>query len=217
MTRQERLKRFFKKLTPRELRRTYRNAVFDIQFGRFSGGYIRNPSLGAHGTGATDYEIMPQLFAGHIKPNDILVDVGCGKGRVINWWLKQGLGKRIYGLELMEHVAEFTRKRLRRFKNVTIITGDAVGNLPFDGTFFYMNNPFDDRIMRRFIEQLWNVAGERDITLVYFVPEFVHLFRADKRWSVEERDVRLPEHGLFEKRHRRFAIIRPARFDRPAR
>ena len=51
--------RFLHKLSPRELKRTCRNAAIDLQYGGFSGGYIRNPAPGAHGTGATDYDIMP--------------------------------------------------------------------------------------------------------------------------------------------------------------
>jgi SAM-dependent methyltransferase len=203
--------RFLHKLSPRELKRTCRNAAIDLQYGGFSGGYIRNPAPGAHGTGATDYDIMPQLFAGRIRPGDVLVDVGCGKGRVINWWLSQGHQNRIYGLELLPEIAEFTRKRLRKFRNVSIVTGDAIENLPSDGDVFFLFNPFDDRIMPGFIERLWGVAERRDITIVYFAPVYLHLFHSDTRWSVEELDVQLPKAGLFDPRHRRFAVIRPAR------
>jgi hypothetical protein len=183
----------------------------DLRFGGFSGGYLRNPAAGAHGTGATDYEIMPQLFQGRIRPDDVLVDVGCGKGRVINWWLSQGLANRIYGLELLTGVAESTRRRLRGYANVTIVTGDAVENLPPDGTLFFLFNPFDDNIMARFVQRLWTLAERKDITVIYFAPVHLEAFRADARWSVEERSIRLPKAGHFEQRHTRFALITPKR------
>ena len=199
------------RLSPRALSRTCRNAWLDLRFGGFSGGYLRNPAPGANGTGATDYEIMPQLFRGRIGPQDVLVDVGCGKGRVINWWLSQGFANRIYGLEMLTDVAESTRRRLRGHANVTIVTGDAVENLPQDGTLFFLFNPFDDSIMARFVPRLWTLAKHNDITVIYFAPVHLDAFRRDDRWSVEELEIRLPKAGHFEQRHTRFAVITPTR------
>ena len=43
--------------------------------------------------------MLPKLFNERngtaIKSSDVLVDVGCGRGRVINWWLSLGLGNKI--------------------------------------------------------------------------------------------------------------------------
>lgn len=202
-----------RKFLPRELMRTSRNALFDLRYGGFAGGYIRNPNPGAHGTGATDYAIMAELFHNRISIEDVLVDVGCGRGRVINWWLSQGLTNRIYGLEQLVAVGESTRRRLRRFPNVTIIVGDAIENLPGDGTLFYLFNPFDEHDVQRFADRLQTMSEptRRRLTIIYFAPLHINVFHACPRWKVEEVNVRLPSVGHFEDRHKRFAVITPVR------
>lgn len=196
------------KLDPRALLRTCRNALFDLRYGGFSGGYARNPVEGAHGTGATDYALMPQIFSGLIRPSDVLVDVGCGRGRVVNFWLSQGYRNRIYGLELMEHVAADTRRRLARYPNVTIITGNAIENLPMDGTVFYLFNPFDRRFIEPLADRLREIARAHEITIVYYAPLCLDCF-GPERWKVDVHELDLPRSGYFEERHRRFAVITP--------
>ncbi|MEJ7639236.1 MAG: class I SAM-dependent methyltransferase, partial [Singulisphaera sp.] len=70
------------------------------------------------------------------------MDIGCGKGRVLNFWLERFPNNRIIGVELDDRVADRTRRRLERWRNVKIITGDAVAALPAEGTIFWMFNPF---------------------------------------------------------------------------
>jgi len=200
---------FLRKLWPAEILRSCKNALTDFRYGGFSGGYIRNPAPGAHGTGATDYAIMSQLFDGRIHPDDVLVDVGCGRGRVINWWLSQGLANRIYGLEQLRDVGEATRRRLRPYKNVTIIIGDAIDHLPDDGTLFYLFNPFDERIVRRFADRLWRLAEGKRVTVIYFAPVHLDVFKVALCWRIKELEVRVPSAGQFEERHKRFAVITP--------
>jgi precorrin-6B methylase 2 len=79
-------------------------------------------------------ETNVHIFVGRIEPNDVLVDVGCGKGRVTNWWLSQGLRNRMVGIELDPDVASATEKRLRRFSNVTILNEDATAWMPDDAS-----------------------------------------------------------------------------------
>jgi hypothetical protein len=195
----------------RDLRRTARNAAIDLRFGGFAGGYRPNPVPGATGTGATDYAIMPQLFDGRIGPDDVLVDVGCGYGRVINWWLYRGFRNRIVGLEMMTEVAEHTRRRLRRHDNVTIVTGDAIANLPADGTLFYLFNPFDaEDVFQRFLDGVYERTGANPrLKIVYFAPVLVEAAQADPRWVIEMLPVALPRAGRFEERHRHVAVLTP--------
>lgn len=196
-----------RKLAPREVLRTCKNALMDFQFGGFSGGYIRNPNPGSHGTGATDYSIMPQLFLGRIRPEDVLVDVGCGKGRVINWWLSQHLKNRMFGLEQLPNVGYSTRRRFHRFENVTILVGDAIDNLPEKGTLFYLFNPFDEKGIKRLADRLRSHPEAARITVIYFAPVHIDVFQADPFWKVKEIGIRIPSTGHFEDRHKRFAVI----------
>jgi hypothetical protein len=123
------------------LSRRLRNLWFDLRFGGPRGGSVRNTIPGAMDVVNTDYRLMPQLFDGRIDPSDVLVDIGSGKGRVLNYWLSLGLGNRIIGIELNEAVAAKTSQRLRRCRNATILAGDAIDLLPEDGSLFFLYNP----------------------------------------------------------------------------
>ena len=70
------------------------------------------------------------------------MDVGCGYGRVIHWWLSRGYRNKTYGLEIDPALADSAAKSVRKYGNVEIVMGDAVLQLPLDGTVFYMFNPF---------------------------------------------------------------------------
>ncbi|MGA3264771.1 MAG: class I SAM-dependent methyltransferase, partial [Terracidiphilus sp.] len=152
--------------------------------------------------------LMGQIFTGQIGSHDTLVDVGCGNGRIINWWLAQGYRNPIIGIELMEHVAQRTRQRLSRFPNVRIICGDAVTHLPEEGTLFYLFNPFDERFMFPIASRLAKIACLHPIKILYFAPIRLHVF-PESDWEVKVQPLKLPPAGLFEERHRAFAIITP--------
>lgn len=170
------------------IRRYARNVLVDLRYGGLLKGVIetRYRHLGAHWTENTAYEALDQIFENiTIQPDDVLVDVGCGKGRVFNYWLSQGYRNRMIGLELDPDIADETRRRLRRHKNVTIIAGDAVENCPMDGTVFYMYSPFEAPIMTAFKDRLAAGAERKsDLRLLYYRPQFVHVFQDDPGWTV---------------------------------
>ncbi len=124
------------------------NVLIDRRYGGWSGGSrpSSHAALGANFFGSAHYYELPRIFnAGNdleITPSDVLVDIGCGKGRVINWWLSRGADNRILGLEIEEDLAHEARERLRRYRNVTILAGNAIENLPAGATIFWLFNPF---------------------------------------------------------------------------
>lgn len=134
----------------------------------------------------SDVECLQQIFDNRIKASDVLVDVGCGRGRVINWWLDHGCYNQIFGLELDQATAERARRRLRRHKNVTIIAGDAVQNIPAHGTLFYLFNPFDAPTVVAFKDRLKEISVDhRSIRILYYTPVHIHVFENDPAWNVQ--------------------------------
>jgi len=187
--------------------RIARNALIDIRYGGLLSGSIRTrfAHLGAVDTVNTDYMVMPIIFGNRIKSSDVLVDIGCGKGRVINWWLGHGCRNKIIGLELDGKIADKTRQRLCRYKNVSIITGDAVQNFPADGTLFYLYNPFKAHIMEAFKKRFINLFSNCDnISILYYNPKHVEVFRSDPIFTVELMDVGAPSAAPFSQ----LAVIR---------
>jgi hypothetical protein len=173
--------------------RIARNAVRDLRYGSFLGGTVktRYEHLGAHDVGNVEYEDLPPLFApADVEPSDVIVDVGAGKGRSINWLLERYPGNRIIGIELDPEIAAKTAQRLRRFENVAIVCGDATAMLPQDGTIFYLFNPFDDSVMRRFIDAFLAAGMDPRRRIVYHNAKYVELFRDDPHFEV--REIALP-------------------------
>lgn len=164
-----------------------RSFLTDLRYGGLLSGGMKTQhrGLGAYNVVNSPYSVLPHIFAGRIGPSDVLVDVGCGKGRVINWWLSQGARNRIVGIEINPEVAAATAKRLRRYPNVTIVAGDATTAVPSDATLLYTYNPFDRPTMERFKAMLVERFAQRGITLLYWNAEHLDVFRGDPDWDVE--------------------------------
>jgi hypothetical protein len=188
--------------------RMVRNTLLDIRYG---GPLCLNTRTwrkhGLFDGQNSDYAAMAQIFRGRISPSDVLVDIGCRKGRVINWWLSQGFRNQMIGIELDEDMARDTQRRLRRYKNVTIIAGDCLNNIPPQGTQFYLYNPFDAPIVQAFKDRMletFNLQG--NVTLIYSNCLHIDVFERDKAWRVEVFE----NNGLYRPPFPPYAVITPA-------
>jgi hypothetical protein len=167
-----------------------RNLIRDLRYGRPLGGTIKSryAEAGARDVGNADYGDLAILFAAaEVSPDDVIVDVGCGKGRPINWLLSHHRANRIYGIELDPGVCAATARRLRRFRNVTILNGDATALLPPEATLFYLFNPFGEEVMRRFVAALTELPpASRRRRVIYYNYKHLELFQDDPRFEVGE-------------------------------
>ena len=138
--------------------------------------------------GNSDYLVLRAIFEGRVQDGDLLVDVGCGRGRVLNHWLGLRKNVDIVGIEIDPEIASETRRRLGRFANVTVLAGDAAEALPADASLLYLFNPFNGHVMERFKRSV----SERcpSATLLYYHPIYLQIFREDPVWDVEEIDLK---------------------------
>lgn len=169
--------------------RVLRNAFLDFRYGgKFLGGTrdTRFAAAGAFGTGNTDYGEMPLLLGNVVEEDDVVVDVGCGRGRVFNWLLSRGYSNEMIGVELDPDVAEDCRRRLRRFRNVRIVTGSILDHIPDNGTVFYLYNPFRENVMTAFAAELKRsyLRNERPIRIVYNNCWLLDIFRQDTCYRI---------------------------------
>jgi SAM-dependent methyltransferase len=175
-----------------------RNVVTDLRYGRFLGGgaSTRYRELGAHPIGNSDYQVMRAVFEGRIRDGDVLLDVGSGRGRVLNHWLGLKRDVTIVGIEIDPDVAAQTRRRLARFPEVTILTGDATDVLPAEASLLYLFNPFNADVMKRFKRSVTERCPSA--TLLYYYPVYLGVFEDDPAWHIEEIDLstKLPR-GYF--------------------
>ncbi|HTC16681.1 MAG TPA: class I SAM-dependent methyltransferase [Steroidobacteraceae bacterium] len=147
-----------------------RNLLRDVRFGgRFLGGGQATRFAHAHATDVanSDYLAMAEVFGRiAIADDDVIVDVGCGKGRVINFLLSRGIKCEIIGIEIDPEVARVTARRLRHYRNVSIVAGSVIDRWPEHATIFYAYNPFDAPVVERFCDLL--AAHTRPFVVLYY-------------------------------------------------
>lgn len=147
-----------------------RNLLTDVRFGgRFLGGGQRTRFADAHATDVanSDYLAMAEMFSRiPIADDSVIVDVGCGKGRVINFLLSRGIRCEIIGIELDPEVAHATAQRLRNYANVRIVSGSIIDRWPEHATVFYAYNPFGAPVVERFCDLL--ETHKRPFVLLYY-------------------------------------------------
>jgi hypothetical protein len=163
------------------------SSLMDLRFG----GRICHSDLdesiytdGRHHMVHTDYHVLKDIFAQvPISRKDVLVDVGCGEGRVINFWLSRGLKNQIIGLEFVAPVAKRAKARYRKYPNVSIVEGDAIANAPANGTIFFLYNPFSAETVADFEQRVRKL----DATIVYYNNNYMEPFQ-NGHWDARPID-----------------------------
>lgn len=193
------------------IRYALRNLLLDLHFGKWLAGYKEVRVPGHTWVVNSDYSVLPHIFAAQIREEDVIVEVGCGRGRVLNWLLMQGHKNRLIGIEYDEKTALATRQRLARYKNVEVITADATEFIPPDATLFYLFNPFGTEQMTKFSDNVKRLfSGKRSVRLLYYRPLEIEVFQSDPAWKVIAHEI--PSSALdlrFSDKlsHRAFAVI----------
>ncbi len=168
--------------------------ILDYKYtGSFLGSVISSKFSheGANPVSGIDYSLLPIIFKSlNRSVSNVYVDVGCGKGRVIAWWLSQGIKNKIYGIELDPEIGKATGARFARNKNVHILIGDASQNIPTDANIFFLFNPFNAEVMERFSQRICGMFnGQNNTKVFYYNPQQLHVFKNHPRWHVECFDV----------------------------
>jgi len=114
-----------------------------------------------------------------IPPESVLVDLGCGKGRVLLVALEFDF-KAVRGVEFAHELCEIARKNYTAFQakkpirtDCQIIEGDvAAYAIRPDETVFFMFNPFDESILGRVLDNLAASlrARPRKVLIIYYNP-----------------------------------------------
>jgi len=112
-----------------------------------------------------------------ITENDVFLDVGCGKGRVLLQAARHPF-KRVVGIERSEQLVSVTRKNIQVAERnlvcpVEIVCADATTWIPpNDLTVVYMYSPLRGDLMRAVRDQLTQLATRRGtpLRIVYVNP-----------------------------------------------
>jgi SAM-dependent methyltransferase len=128
-------------------------------------------------TESTRYSVIKQIFFQYVRiqKKDVIVDVGCGKGRVFNYLLYKGIKNRMIGYEINPIVGLKTKKNLSKYKNVTIIAEDIFTHFPVDGNIFFFYNSFKGPMLEEFKDRIWEIRNN-DPVILYLHPLHIDCF-----------------------------------------
>jgi SAM-dependent methyltransferase len=167
-----------------------RTAWLDVRFGGFTGGVKKSPfgHLGANETVSTRLDLIDALLGPRMRPGEVFVDVGCGKGRVLNWAIRDGRAARVIGLEIDREVAEGAAARLTRHAHCEVRIGDACALLPADATLIYMWSPFNRAVMVAFRDALFQRTDashrKQHLRIIYNNALHLDVWQEDARCNV---------------------------------
>ncbi len=143
---------------------------------------------GSHGPCPTEERALELLFPDPELPYSALVDVGCGSGGVLAWWLQHGFAHNtLTGIEVNRGLAAWARRRFRSHPQVRILSGDAVrmvSTLPSTRTLFYLFNPFDAPTLEAFLREVGRHYAPDTVEIVYYNSEHAAVFLEDPAWTV---------------------------------
>ncbi len=112
-------------------------------------------------------------------PDDVVIDYGCGKGRVPIWVASRFPVRRVIGVEIdkdLHAAAEANWERWsgrRRCESVEFICEDATNyEVPDDLTVVYLYNPFRGEVFERVVDNLRAsvVRRARPLKVIYAFP-----------------------------------------------
>lgn len=179
-----------------------RDVKRDIKFcGRELGEFVPSPfeeSHGATGSQAAPYLGLDIVFEDlRLKPDDSIIDIGCGKGRAIAYLLSHGYRNKITGIEINPEVAKVAREWTRKYSNVEIIEGDAFGLDYNNYDVLYMYRPMDTGAFICFIELLEQTLTH-DIKLYYYVDTQSGFYiNGRSGWTLEKQEFIYRTHGRY--------------------
>lgn len=135
----------------------------------------RFSAQGAEAVQSSDYRALRRIFRKQVRltAQDVLLDVGCGEGRVLTYLASQHCKAKLMGIELDPDAAQTARQRLAACpggQQVEIrcanILDEETADLFRTVTVYYLFNPFNGKIFSKFIARLEKQAPH-PVRLVY--------------------------------------------------
>ena len=122
----------------------------------------------------SSYSILEKVVKRvELSKDDVVVDMGCGKGRVVFFMAMEEV-KRVIGVEIRRDTVEAAKVNFSNFKYkkspLEIINADVINFNPKEGTVFFFFNPFGYRTFDKVIENIKNslITNPRKIKILYY-------------------------------------------------
>jgi len=137
---------------------------------------------------------MLKKISRYLKPkaDDVFVELGCGKGRVV-FFYNTFKFKKMIGIELKKELAEIAKENLEALKirnnPIEIIHGDAANVDLTDGTLFFLNNPFGFKTLSSVLTSIKNSfrTHPRKVRIIYLNAVNANLLNEQPWLEIEEK------------------------------
>lgn len=110
-----------------------------------------------YGYDPTPYIVLEDLVRlDLLSEDDVVVDYGCGKGR-ISFFINSQVGCRIIGIDHSERLLEMARRNLKSYggcEDIVFIHSKAEEYVPDEANRFYFFNPFSTKIFRQVLRRI---------------------------------------------------------------
>lgn len=163
-----------------------------------TGVLVELEDLGLHAPDRVRYQASGWSFLRRalrrceIRPTDVFVDFGSGKGRVL-WQAAHYPFARVVGIEISPQLNEVAARNIEpnlhrlTCRDIELITADATeAEIPDDMTFAYLYSPFEGEtfrcVLRRIIESL--DRAPRRLTVIYANPVMDAEVRSSGRFEL---------------------------------
>lgn len=145
--------------------------------------------LGMTGSQSTSYIILRRIFS-HVSltAEDSFLDVGCGKGRVLAFLIKEHAPCALRGIEINEISGKVAQEWTAGYDQAAVMIGDAF-NLDYNPyTVLFLGRPFLPRTFQKFIEQLEGTLLH-PVTFIYWVDQQSgHILEDRSGWELKYRE-----------------------------
>lgn len=127
----------------------------------------------------TPYSVLERIAdSGFLDENSVVVDYGCGKGRV-GFFLNRQLGCKAIGIEYDERIFAQAMENLRNYRGegISLLNTRAEDYEPREADSFYFFNPFSVEILRAVLQNILESYYEnpREMRMFFYFPSDEYL------------------------------------------
>jgi len=154
--------------------------IYDFYFGISTSNYYAadgHQSSDAYEVASAPYLVIMEIFRRlHLQDKDILIDVGCGTGRVVCMASRQRIDG-AFGVELLEEPAKLAKRNLltmrgKKARKFDIYTGNILNYDNQEANIYFLFNPFGKKTLSEFLKKIINNRDfSRSIRIVYYNPK----------------------------------------------
>ena len=141
-----------------------------------------------HASQPSHYRLLEQIFCkAKFTKDDSILDVGCGKGRILAFLTEKGYTCQISGVELNQEVAAVCKEWTKAYPNIQVIESNVL-DLDLDQyTVLILFNPFGKNVLFKLLDKLEN--GLTHPIDLYYLSDYLYGNHIDGRpgWTLKHR------------------------------